>query len=276
MKNVAGYDLMKLLICSYGTLGVITSANFKVFPRPRQTRTFIAEFANLTEAMEFRGFVMRTPLSFLAFEIVSPHAHEYLQAQAGARDPDQYHPAVPVARHAHWSVMLRAAGSDNVLARYSRELGSSVRTMQGEEESALWHALSDFEASVPRRHRNAMIMMVNTTIATVGAVLQAAECAATEQNMLFASIGRAALGNLVATFTPLSVDPPSAMQYANVASALRASLPCDGSAAVLRCPKEAKAHFDLWGTTPTDLASMRAIRAAMDPQQVLNRGRFLV
>src|SRR5437773_8310079 len=53
VKNVAGYDLMKLLIGSYGTLGVITSANFKVFPRPRQTRTFIAEFANLTEAIEF-------------------------------------------------------------------------------------------------------------------------------------------------------------------------------------------------------------------------------
>ena len=42
VKNVAGYDLMKLLIGSYGTLAVITSASFKLFPAPRQTRTFIA------------------------------------------------------------------------------------------------------------------------------------------------------------------------------------------------------------------------------------------
>ena len=44
VKNVAGYDLMKLLTGSYGSLAVITRANFKVFPRPRQTRTFICSF----------------------------------------------------------------------------------------------------------------------------------------------------------------------------------------------------------------------------------------
>ena len=44
VKNVAGYDLMKLLIGSYGSLGVITSANFKLFPSPQQTLTLICEF----------------------------------------------------------------------------------------------------------------------------------------------------------------------------------------------------------------------------------------
>ena len=52
VKNVAGYDLMKLLIGSYGTLAVITSASFKLFPAPRQTRTFLAEFATWQEALE--------------------------------------------------------------------------------------------------------------------------------------------------------------------------------------------------------------------------------
>ena len=45
VKNVAGYDMMKLFIGSQGTLGVITSASFKLFPAPRQTRTFVAAFA---------------------------------------------------------------------------------------------------------------------------------------------------------------------------------------------------------------------------------------
>ena len=41
VKNPAGYDMMKLLIGSQGTLGVITSASFKLFPAPRQTRTYV-------------------------------------------------------------------------------------------------------------------------------------------------------------------------------------------------------------------------------------------
>ncbi|HZD95237.1 MAG TPA: FAD-binding oxidoreductase, partial [Candidatus Sulfotelmatobacter sp.] len=54
VKNVAGYDLMKLLTGSYGSLAVITRANFKVFPKPRQTRTFVCSFASLDEALKFR------------------------------------------------------------------------------------------------------------------------------------------------------------------------------------------------------------------------------
>jgi hypothetical protein len=66
------------------------------------------------------------------------------------------------------------------------------------------------------------------------------------------------------------------MQYAKVASAIRAALPKDCSAIVTQCPKEAKTHFDVWGTSPNDMKLMGAIRAALDPKQVLNRGRFLV
>jgi glycolate oxidase FAD binding subunit len=59
VKNVAGYDLMKLMIGSFGTLGVIVSANFKLFPLPRQTATFICEFDSLPDALKVRDWLLR-------------------------------------------------------------------------------------------------------------------------------------------------------------------------------------------------------------------------
>jgi hypothetical protein len=89
-------------------------------------------------------------------------------------------------------------------------------------------------------------------------------------------VGRAATGNLVMALVPLAVDPPSAMQYANCVSAFRGLLPPGSSAMVVQCPKEAKNHFDVWGTTPTDVDMMRAVKRAIDPKNILNRGRFIV
>src|SRR6476620_3735052 len=150
VKNVAGYDLMKLLTGSYGSLAVITRANFKVFPRPRQTRAFLCSFGSLEEALQFRTRVFQSPLTPMCMEILSPRAPEYLCDPQPVQDPDDYTPGQPVSLPAvEWQIVLRAAGSDNVLARYSRELGSAVtRTLEGAAEERFWSWVSHFEQNV--------------------------------------------------------------------------------------------------------------------------------
>jgi len=278
VKNVAGYDLMKLMIGSYGSLAVITGANFKVFPRPRQTRTFICSLPSLQEAIAFRNQVLRSPLTPMCLELISPRALEYLCDPPVAHDPDDYVPARPVQTHSdEWQIAVRASGSDNVLARCRRELGAPVvRDLEGAAEDRFWSWVSHFENSALQRHRNAMIVYAHATIQNVEAVVQALERSAPDYNFLPAMLGRAATGNLVLGFLPLPVDPPAAMQYANCASAFRALLPAGCSAIVAQCPKEAKAHFDVWGSTPTDLELMRGVKRALDPKRILNRGRFVV
>jgi glycolate oxidase FAD binding subunit len=278
VKNVAGYDLMKLLTGSYGSLAVITRVNFKVFPRPRQTRTFACSFHSLDEAMQFRTKLFQSPLTPMCMEIVSPGAPEYLRDAEPANDPDHYAPEQPVSLPAvEWQIVLRAAGSDNVLARYARELGLAVtRTLEGPAEEQFWGWISHFEQNVLARHRNAMVLYTHLAIQSVGPALQALQRVAPDYNLIPAAVGRAATGNLVLALMPLSVDPPSAMQYANCVSALRGMLPAGSSAEVAYCPIEAKHHFDVWGTTPTDVNMMRAVKRAIDAKNILNRGRFIV
>ena len=278
VKNVAGYDLMKLLIGSHGSLGVITSANFRVYPRAKQTRTFVMRFGSCEKALAMRDRIVRSPLAPLCLEIASPRALEYLNPVAiEPRDPDHYSPQSPVEPETHWEIVLRAAGSDAVLARYARELGSAVtQTLEGEAEERLWERFAGFGDNVLARYRNSMLLQVATTVRDTVATVAAIESAALDNNLLPAFVGRVGLAVLSVAMVPLSVDPPSAMQYANAASSLRAALPAGSSAMVLRCPTEAKRHFDVWGTPSSDLACMRAVKRAMDPRSILSRGRFLV
>ncbi|HZR27202.1 MAG TPA: FAD-binding oxidoreductase [Terriglobales bacterium] len=282
VKNVAGYDLMKLMIGSYGSLGIIVEANFKVFPRQGRgdrMRTFVLEFTSLSGAIHFRNFMRGSHLTPLCLELVSPRAQEYLTKEAPApRDPDDYAPAAPGGPpSARWRILLRAAGSEAVLARYRKEMGINLSAeLSGGEDASTWKYVSNFEAAVLERHRNAMFARMNVSPAEVEAAIGAAEQAGVDNNLLLAVVGRAGLGALVLAFIPLSVDPPSAMQYANTISALRSALSPDSAVVVTRCPQEAKWHFNVWGSTPTDLETMRAIKRALDPKGILNRGRFLV
>jgi glycolate dehydrogenase FAD-binding subunit len=278
VKNVAGYDLMKLMIGSYGSLAVITKANFKVFPRPRQTRTFIGSFASLEEALKFRGKVLKSPLAPMCLEIISSRAQEYLCDPPQVRDADNYAPETPLQEFSsQWQIVLRAAGTDSVLDRYRRELGSAVaRELEGESEHQFWNWVSHFEYAVLGRHRNAMVVYTHLAIQDVAPAIEALERVAPEHNFLPIVLGRAATGNLVIALVPLPVDPPSAMQYANFVSAFRGMLPPGSSAEVAHCPKEAKLYFDVWGSTPTDVDMMKAVKRALDPNNILNRGRFIV
>jgi glycolate oxidase FAD binding subunit len=282
VKNVAGYDLMKLMIGSYGSLGVIVSANFKVFPRPGNktaTATFVLEFSSLREAMQFRDKLRVSALTPICCELISPRASEYLR-ETGARpreveevEPGSFSMKAADAGRA-WQILLRAVGSERVLERYRREL--SGKELRGKQQTELWNRVANFQAVVEARHQNAMLMSVSLPPAAVEKAILTAEKAGLDNNLLAPAIGRVAIGALVIAFVPLSVDPPSAMQFANAASAFRATLPRDASAIVLRCPKEAKVYFDVWGTSPTDLPLMRAVKHALDPNNILNRGRFLV
>jgi glycolate dehydrogenase FAD-binding subunit len=71
VKNVSGYDLMKLHLGGMGSLGVIVAASFKVFPRPLHDVTVEKVNASIEEAWDASARALELPLQPAALELFS-------------------------------------------------------------------------------------------------------------------------------------------------------------------------------------------------------------
>ncbi len=259
VKNVAGYDLMKLLIGSYGTLAVITSASFKLFPAPRQTRTFLAEFGTADEAINFRDLVMRSPLAPMCLELVSPGARKLMR---------------PEMTSDAWVICARAAGSDAVLARYRKELGAAItRELEGEDERRMWLSVRDFRPAPDRtdpcnwRAIAGMRPTLEITVAPkdVLRVVNVLNSIDDRGAIGVAFIGRVGVGHVRAVTEIINLEVSSAL---SVVDDLLQEFG-DNVSIRVDCANNP------WRNTRGNSESMRAVKRALDPNNVL-RGRDIL
>src|SRR5262249_10890117 len=73
-RYVAGLDMGKLMIGSFGTLAAIASVNFKLIPMPGRTRTFLMPFHSAEAAMRGRALIYESSLQPYALDILNPAA----------------------------------------------------------------------------------------------------------------------------------------------------------------------------------------------------------
>ncbi len=127
VKNVAGLDMAKLFIGGWGTLGVMTSVNFKLTPQPPAERTF-ALSGSLESLVAARDSILRGVLQPAAVDLVNPAASVLLGLSG-------------------WNLLVRAGGSPAVLDRYARELAGFSPLDNG-----LWALIANFPAAHLERH----------------------------------------------------------------------------------------------------------------------------
>ena len=148
VKNVAGLDMAKLMIGSFGTLAAIAVTNFKLAPTPAVTRTFILSYPDLQSAMAMRDRTLKGVLQPAALDVVNPAAAQRLGLQG-------------------YCVLMQAGGSEAVMQRYSRELsGAEVR-----EDDSLWMRVREFTPDWLREHREGAVVRQSTTLQGVSDVI---------------------------------------------------------------------------------------------------------
>lgn len=140
VKNVAGLDMGKLLIGSFGTLAAMVSVNFKLTPAPPVSRTFAMSFDALDAVIEQRDRILRGVLQPAALDLLNPQAAANLGLEG-------------------WTLLVEAVGSQRVIDRYAREL-SGARTIGG----AIWRRVREYVPEFLDQHPQGAVVRLSTPL----------------------------------------------------------------------------------------------------------------
>lgn len=241
VKNVAGYDLGKLFTGSYGTLGLVAEAVFRLHPLAPADRFVTWPAADEAEAYEGVRSVVGSQLVPAAVELDRPERTTEVtvavlfeglagavtaraEKAAGLLGPDA---RVGTAAPSWWGRL--PAGPDGTLLKLAAEIG------------ALPHVLSAL-------HR-------------VG-----------EGCGLSPAVRGSAGTGVLHVGLPTAADPEATARF--VADVRRALGPYDATAVLLHAPPPVRAAVDGWGPVPAQ-ALMRRIKDQFDPDHRLAPGRFV-
>jgi glycolate oxidase FAD binding subunit len=245
VKNVSGYDMPRLYHGSLGTLGVITSANFKVLPKPRAEATLIASFADDASA-------------FVAASSLRAQRHPLA--------------ALEVSRQrGEWLLAARVEGRPQTVELISQQVAAllaDARTLQGEESARWWQ---DYLAPQRLAAQGNEILLRGGVRSRETATLVAGLVAALESREIAMPYLAASPGlGLVTARLSLSDggSPETLAAVHDVAQGLAET------ATILAAPSAWKRGLDVWGRTPDGFAVMKALREEYDPTRTLNPGRF--
>ncbi|MGH9783235.1 MAG: FAD-binding oxidoreductase, partial [Terriglobia bacterium] len=274
VKNVAGYDLAKLLIGSLGTLAVLTEVTFKVFPIPPASATLAFGFQSATEALRAAYRIVHSQFALQALDLLDRAAGSLLEE--------------PLLSELPYTLMVRAAGPVAVVERTGRELPVLFRSenpaeigrVTDEAEANLWEKIQELTPSFLRANPGGVVIKATVLLTRMEDVIAAASRVASEAGLAAATLARAGTGVVYCYLWPphQSRDSNGAVKNERFVRAWESLFPeierLGGRAIVEWAPASVKENVNLWGTLRDDFAVMQRLKAQFDPQGILNPGRF--
>lgn len=245
VKNVSGFDLMRMHNGALGTLGVIVSANFKVLPKPRTEKTVTAHFETREDFAHF-------------WSDMSKMIPGLVSAELQYADPGW---------SASWRIEGRPGSVDSAVERLRQRLPGGHDLLEPEQSVSFWQAYID---------------QTYETAASGGSWIRIRETPRNGFDALddsVSALGPTQLREGAVRLSPglgsvdllIRAEDTRGSDIRSIIQRLRIHRP---HTVLLAGPPDAKIDIDVYHETTESLELMRMLKAEFDPSNTLNPGRF--
>lgn len=254
VKNVAGYDLMKLFTGSFGTLGIISQVTLRLYPLPEASKTVL--FTGAADAIaQARTILLGSTLTPTAVDLLSAR-------MLGSFDRHVLGLAVRF-QTLQQSIDQQAAR----LLEVAQALDLKQETFFDAKEASFWSQVqAQFWQPKPGDHP--ILCKIGILPSKVVATLTAIEHFSHQQKLPCMSLIHVGSG--------LGILRINSAGDAQATLGLRSLMEqAGGFLTVLEAPTTLKQQLDVWGYTGNALELMRKIKQQFDPQNLLSPNRFV-
>jgi len=274
VKNVAGYDLSKLVCGSFGSLAAIVSATFKLAPLPAASKTITVDAPDVETLAAIVRAVMSSQLEPIAFDLSVSNVTAGV-GTAGMASVAQPFRAAVILRFASLPAVVDAQiGQTHALPALK---GCATAVADGEAERSLWdqHARRVWDAAgaivrtswLPAEIALALAALKGcATAVTPTAVTPSAGRTTGGTTAATQLVGRAAVGAGLIRIDGDARAQAAAIEQLRQSAALR-------NVVIVRGSDELKSLVDVWGALGDRAKLFASLKHALDPNGVLNAGR---
>jgi glycolate dehydrogenase FAD-binding subunit len=260
VKNVAGYDMCKLFIGSFGTLGVISEATFKIYPLPELEKTVLVSLDKYAQTLELASCILNSMILPSSLCVLNPYTLEVLSNDHGI-----------LFREDLSCMAIRLEGFRESVEREISEIqkmsSRGIRILESSEQNEFWMALSDFSYLSQSNFRFKATFPVSATSDAFKNFDESSENLGFRINLI-SQVGSGIIyGFLWTEETDKLIEFIDQSNFYVVKSG--------GYFVVESAPVTIKEKINVWGHLPGGVDIMRRIKEKFDPNGIINPGRLL-
>lgn len=273
LKDVAGYDITRLLIGSEGTLGLFTEITLKLIPKPKASKTAKAIFSDIASVGKTVKDIFKAG--------ISPSALEFMDKLAINAVEDFGNFGLP--RDAEVLLLIEVDGHPKAVdeeivevARICELNGAKVEIAKTDVEAAkLWEARRALSPAVAKLGRTKINEDIVFPRSYLPEALPRLREIGRKYNLKMVNFGHIGDGNVHANFMINGLDPDEVARTEKaVEEVFNLALEYGGSITGEHGVGITKAKFMKKQFKPQEMDIMRKIKKVFDPQDLINPGKM--